>query len=224
MNRPFLSGKAVFLSLFSLTIFGFALQAAAQTYVSRVSNGSGGYYIALKEISAAETWTKAGSPYIVECDVNFDNCGVDVLAGGSLTIDPGVVVRFTYGRGHASLIVRGTLTAVGTVAEPIVFSQDPAGYAQEWGGIQCLGGSSVNLSYVHVNNAGHVNSGWQTGFVGAALYVDSCSPTIQNCSLDSSRNDGIIIYRGAAPVITNCIVTNSADFAASGSMSQPARR
>jgi len=44
----------------------------------------------------------------------------------------GVVVRFTYGREHASLIVRGTLSAVGTSADPIVFCQDPAGYAQEW--------------------------------------------------------------------------------------------
>ena len=214
MHKPFLFSKAVSSSLFFLIIFGFALQAAAQTYVSRVPNGSGGYYIAFKEIGTAETWTKAGSPYIVETDVNFDNCGVDVLAGGSLTIEPGVVVRFTYGREHASLVVRGTLTALGTVADPIVFIPDPAGYAQEWGGIQCLGGSSVNLSYVNINNAGHVNSGWQAGFVGASLYIDSCAPSVQNCSIDSSRNDGIKIYTGAAPVITNCIVTNSANYAA----------
>jgi len=198
-----------------IMVFGLVVSAAAQTYVNRFPNASGdGYYIAIKEISAAETWTKAGSPYIVDVDQNFDNCGVNILAGGSLTIQAGVEVHYMYGRGHASLIVRGTLNAQGTAVDPIIFNPAAGGYSPEWGGIQCLGGSSVSLSYVTINNAGHVNSGWQTGFVGAALYIDSCAPTILNCTIDSSRNDGIKINTGAAPVITDCIVNNCAAYAA----------
>lgn len=207
-------GRSAFKYLYWMVVFGFAISAAAQTYVNRVPNGSGGYYLAVKEISTSETWTKAGSPYIVEADQNFDNCGVDVLAGGSLTIQPGAEVRYMYGREHASLIVRGTLTAQGTATDPIVFNPTPGDYAEEWGGIQCLGGSSVNLSYVNINNAGHQNSGWQTGFVGSALFIDSCAPTILNCVIDSSRGDGIKINLGAAPVITGCTVSNSAGYAA----------
>ena len=215
MNGMTFFNKSASHYLMSIVISGLVVSAAAQTYVNRFPNASGdGYYIAIKEISAAETWTKAGSPYIVDVDGNFDNCGVDVLAGGSLTIEAGTIVRYMYGRGHASLIVRGTLNAQGTAADPVIFNPAEGSYSPEWGGIQCLGGSSVSLSYVTINNAGHVNSGWQTGFVGAALYIDSCAPTILNCTIDSSRNDGIKINTGAAPIITNCIVNNCAAYAA----------
>jgi uncharacterized repeat protein (TIGR01451 family) len=65
-------------------------------------------------ITENTTWNTAGSPYRVTGDVTV-NYGV------TLTIDPGVVVKFNTG-GYRKLIVDGTLTAVGTTGNPIIFT------------------------------------------------------------------------------------------------------
>ena len=58
------------------------------------------------------TWTKAGSPYQVS---NF----VYVKSGVTLTVEPGAEVVFNQ---NASFLIQGTLTALGTAAEPILFT------------------------------------------------------------------------------------------------------
>lgn len=85
--------------LLYLFILAFcALSGTAQTYVS------GGIY-------ANTNWTVSGSPYIVTGDlVLFPNF--------TLTIEPGVVVKFNDGIGFE---VRGNLISNGTVADSILF-------------------------------------------------------------------------------------------------------
>ncbi|MCX8043735.1 MAG: hypothetical protein N3B18_06385, partial [Desulfobacterota bacterium] len=58
------------------------------------------------------TWTIGGSPYIV-------SGGVQVYPNITLTIDPGVEVRFNK---DAGLKIGGTLIAQGTQADPILFT------------------------------------------------------------------------------------------------------
>ncbi len=60
------------------------------------------------------TWTKAGSPYLVDTNLFIPD-------DSTLTIDPGVEVRF---RGHYMLDVWGTLNALGTPEDTIVFTVD----------------------------------------------------------------------------------------------------
>ena len=74
-------------------------------------------------------WTKADSPVLVSGDII-------VNVGDTLVIDPGVDVHFD---GPFAISVRGTLQAIGTEAEPIVFKPAPS-YSGRWNGID--GGSS----------------------------------------------------------------------------------
>lgn len=67
------------------------------------------------DIDASTVWTLEGSPY----RVLFDSDGTQVAAGATLTVEPGVEVQFDP---YASLIVMGTLQAIGTDARPILFT------------------------------------------------------------------------------------------------------
>ncbi|MCA1707297.1 MAG: hypothetical protein LC808_30135, partial [Actinobacteria bacterium] len=77
-------------------------------------------------ITQDTTWTSAGSPYVLAGDVT-------VTEGSTLTIQPGVVVRSAPG---ARLFIAGTLRAIGTAAEPIVFRRGASG---NWGGLVLVG-------------------------------------------------------------------------------------
>ncbi len=58
-------------------------------------------------ISTNTTWTAANSPYIVN-----GASSITVNSGVTLTIEPGVIVKFGTGK---QMVVQGTLTAVGNV-------------------------------------------------------------------------------------------------------------
>lgn len=67
-------------------------------------------------IAEDTTWSLAGSPFVVVRDVVVD-------PNATLAIEPGVVVRFAEG---CSLVVNGSLYAVGTTTKPITFTSNKA--------------------------------------------------------------------------------------------------
>jgi len=72
------------------------------------------------------TWTLAGSPYIIATNLI-------VFEGVKLTIEPGVVVRVNDNLG---IEIRGSLQAVGTVTDTIVFTSNSASpVMSSWTGI-----------------------------------------------------------------------------------------
>jgi hypothetical protein len=121
-----------------------------------------------------QTWIKADSPYRVTCDA--------VVSG--LSIEPGVSVLFET---NCVFRVAGRLTAIGTAAEPIVFTRTngPGG----WQGVffnQNPAGSE--LAYCVISQS--TNSG---------VRIYRATPTIRNCIITDNGSPSV----GGGIVITN---------------------
>jgi len=93
-------------------------------------------------IGANTTWTLSGSPYVVSADVL-------VRVNISLTIEPGVVVRFANG---TSIIVDGGLIARGNSSQMITFTSNASSPAHgDWGSIRTrIGGHLDRISWAVV--------------------------------------------------------------------------
>jgi hypothetical protein len=143
-----------------------------------------------------QTWTLAGSPYVVVCNVT----------AGGLTIQPGVQVIF---QSNYVFEVEGQLTAVGTAAAPIVFTGTNGG----WQGIYFYDAPppASLLAYCSISNA--VNSG---------IRITNTSVVISNCLIASNTspaNGGGILAVTAANnlVLQNCtLINNTCGFSGGG--------
>ena len=173
-----------------------ALDAATPVSGNAYDGGAGG------------PWTLAGSPYLVT------GGDVTVPAGKTLTIQPGVVVKFPYGGND--ILVEGTLTAAGGAAAPIVFTadrDDTAGGDSNgdggasvpgkgwWGCLRFKAASTGSLlDYVEVRYGGNA--------VAGALWVDGGQLTLTNSVLRDSISSGIRIET-SQPTLTGNTYRNN---------------
>jgi parallel beta-helix repeat protein len=86
-----------------------------------------------------QTWTAASSPYRV-------TGAITVLAGKTLTIEPGVDVLFD---ADVQFIVEGSLHAVGTETDSIRFVK---GTAPEWMGLRLTNGDTSTIHYARISD------------------------------------------------------------------------
>lgn len=140
-------------------------------------------------ITSNTTWTFANSPYIVTGNIL-------VLEGISLTIEPGVEVRFYASK---ALQVNGTLVARGTAADSIRFTSNTTQTPGAWGNIY-FSSSSDDVIF---DNTGNYVSGCIMEFCvveyggniqgtdGAMLRLDEALPGIRNCTIKHALNTGI---------------------------------
>src|SRR5215510_7571215 len=121
--------KTIPTKIVAAVILSIASLADAQT------NVSGGIF-------SNATWTLANSPYIV-----VDT--VVVFPGVTLTIEPGVVVRF---EDHKYIEIRNaTLIADGNAVDSITFTSNSLTPAPGiWGGISINNSSGASFSFVNV--------------------------------------------------------------------------
>lgn len=97
-------------------------------------------------INVSTVWTVAESPYDVLTDVT-------VIDGVTLTIEPGVQVRFSNASSNdVELIVNGTLNAVGTAALPIRFEGAVTTSSNYWEGIVTGPSAVFNLQHAVIGN------------------------------------------------------------------------
>ncbi len=154
-----------------------------------------------------DTWTAARSPYVI-------NGSVTVASGYTLTIEPGVVVKFA--STTSNLTVNGTLNAEGTSSDQIVFTSykddtnggdtngdgsttSPA--AGDWRRIYFASGSDVTLDYVAIQYGGYEGSGTDYPMISSA----ATTFTLTNSTVNSSDYYAIQVTSGTGELSQNNI-------------------
>ena len=145
------------------------------------------------------TWALADSPINVTANAT-------VQSGATLTIEPGVEVRFVAG---TNLTIYGSLFAPGTIDLPIILTS-AAGSPQpgDWGGLEFRNTFSGNLlEYCTVKYAA----------VGVLVYSyldGACIVPINNCKIRNCSSHGVKFSATSSGIVsgssmTGCLVTNN---------------
>ena len=145
-------------------------------------------------ISASTTWTFIpGDSYIVTCTVTVSN-------NATLTIQPGVQVKFN---ANTSLVLgsdtAGILSAIGTISQPITFTtNDPVPAPGQWGSIAFVNttaASIIDRSTIEYGGAGSGNTN---------IRISSSIPTIQRSTIRQSDGYGIYVSgSGVKPILAS---------------------
>jgi hypothetical protein len=181
-------------------------------------------------ISESNTLHDRGIPYLVGAPQSGGDLRVDVPLGQAavtLTVEPGVTVRFKKGGGlrvasaSSTSPARGSLVAVGTAAKPIVFTSDEAAPAAgDWLGIWFgdVPTALDRLDHVRVEYAGGQSSSGSGSCPDntelnndAAIRIFGPPPTqfITNTTIVASPTNGIDRgWRADTPVI-DFLATNA---------------
>ncbi len=144
------------------------------------------------------TWTLANSPYLIDGDIT-------VPAGETLSIEAGVEVIF---QSWYKLTVNGNLNAVGTEADPILFTA-----TNKWLGIRFVDapdGSQLTHAIIERGQA----TGASPENKGGGIYVENSSPTISNSTIRDNTakgsGGGIYLTNSNAMLSNNTIANNTA--------------
>jgi len=175
-----------------------------------------------KDTSTDITLKKSESPYVV------NNTTVNIGAGATLAIEPGVVIKFY---NNARLSADGNIVASGTAGDPIVFTSftddshggdmngdgicDPDNASStalcpgpgEWFGVE-LSSQSIGSSFAHTMF--RYGGKYYTGQLQkrANLYIDGVSPPITNSVFEYSKQYGLYLSNASSTVSSNVFRNN----------------
>lgn len=168
-------------------------------------------------LAASQVWTAAGSPYILTGDVT-------VPFNTLLVIQPGVVVQVSPGDAlfggfdsfRTEFRVDGTLHAVGTAEQPVVFEAASMPSRTTWSGIRCEATcQSATLEHVVVRNAqfGVYSAAFDPAFSLNRSKFEECQIAITTCNgtpvfdaLEVTSCDAVAQFGcSSSPTVTNAL-------------------
>ena len=188
----------------TLSVFLFGSMFTAQT-VKAASPCSGNIH--LNTIAADETWCASpdATHYITD--------NVTVLAGVTLTIEPGVTVVSGYDDFWKYLIIQGHLDVLGTADQPVVMKRHITTEPNlPWGGIYFDGSAGdgsgdINYATIEESGANLWPSGFSDGYTQTAVLVKNLTAGKQvNISHSTIRNN---VSRGLFVVNSTVNVTDT---------------
>lgn len=149
------------------------------------------------------TWKAACSPFITDGDVIVD-------AGASLTIEPGATVELD--NQLREIAVRGSLSAQGTSAAPIVFTSvqgaSGTGAPSQWYDLRVDGGSAV-LDYADIRYGGYGSAVYAYGSVVAD---NGATLTVRHSRISNGgESAAILAKRGATATVTDSQLDHNGD-------------
>jgi len=173
--------------------------------------GNGNDYIAVQggDLTSDGTWVKQPFPYVITGDVTVRYSSYN-SATATLTIEPGVEVRFEPGTGlyigyyqyyYGARYYYGALSAQGTIESPITFTSNAAVPSPgDWKGIYFRNETHDAFSMMEHCT---VEYGGQTN--NADIYLANAKPTIQYNTIRNSSHSGIIVNNtGSNDAVINC--------------------
>ncbi|HET8946771.1 MAG TPA: right-handed parallel beta-helix repeat-containing protein, partial [Candidatus Polarisedimenticolia bacterium] len=173
-------------------------------------NGTGSaslYEILGETLTADASWPSVGFPGVVLQDTVVAK---DAVNAATLTLSPGVVLRFNASTGLfiGTTVNKGALVAAGTAAQPITFTTNNATPAPgQWEGVyfdsMAVSATSL-LDHVVAEYAGQTYSG-DVRLIGV-------SPIIRNSTFRNSSVYGVYGTSSPSPTISNNTFTGNVNF------------
>jgi hypothetical protein len=198
--RGLLAGTAV-------AVLASTVPAAAQTSV----NGN---------IITDTDWTVEGSPYVIERST------VLVTGGATLTIHPGVDVRFQAGRSLESDATSpyGAIVAVGAPGDSITFTSNASTPSPgAWGAVRINASGAVLASdfthciFRYASQGLQVAGGAEPRIqrclfehCATGIFLSNSAPDITECTLTRCNYAIYLIGNGSTPVIYHCNLVENA--------------
>ena len=162
------------------------------------------------------TWDLAGYTNITRALVGQN---LDVNLGATLTIDPGVVIKMgpvsTYPYFRTLITVNGAITALGTAADPIVFTSirdDEHGNPADTNNDGTLTTPSYS-NWQHIYYA-DVSDDFDNllqhclirygGYSDYVVRMQTASPSFVDCVFESNNHYSMLIEGDSQPVLTDC--------------------
>ena len=165
------------------------------------------------------TWNNWGVPYLVD-ETGSTGGRLQVAVGVTLTIEPGVLVRFA----GTELRIDGTLIADASPSAPITFTPDD-GLVGGWYGldfsadsdgsvldhvvVEYASGDGLNISGADIA----VSNSTVYSSTGDGISIYNAAPTFSNNTIDANAQDGIHLWGGAAPTLSGNAITGNSGYA-----------
>jgi len=185
--------------LLSLMVLSLVLVSTAQLSEAQSGTQEGGTQVS-GIITTDTTWTKANSPYTFTGPVA-------IKAGITLTIESGVTVNID----QSYLQVNGTLNAIGTSNEPIIFKGNQANrWSADYTPYTKIQFTSSSDAWNQQSNAGCIIH--NAILINIPLVIENASPLIDGNQIISNNTnlpDGVVIINSGSPFVSNNFINIS---------------